>query len=125
MQALSGKMVVVIGGTSRIGLSAARAFVECGASVVCVGVDEESSAKARSVLGENSRVVMADACHPETTEQAIAVAIAEFRLCDGLYHVADGSRRKYGDDPAHANRPTAKSTDGGSADWKRASGRVV
>ena len=34
---LDGKVIVVIGGTTGIGLSAAKAFIEAGAKVVAVG----------------------------------------------------------------------------------------
>ena len=57
--ALSGKVVVIIGGTSGIGLAAARACARAGAQIVCVGRDEESTSVAERELAEAARVFTA------------------------------------------------------------------
>ena len=44
---LSGKIIVVIGGTTGIGWSAAKAFVEAGAQVVVVGRNSQSVTRPR------------------------------------------------------------------------------
>lgn len=98
---LEGKSIVVIGGTSGIGLSAARAFIDEGARVVVVGLDEASVSHARETLGHETVAIQLDATEPETAIQAIAVCEAQFGSFDGLYHVAGGSGRKYGDGPLH------------------------
>jgi NAD(P)-dependent dehydrogenase (short-subunit alcohol dehydrogenase family) len=51
---LSNKKLVIIGGTTGLGLSAAKAFVENGAKVVAVGRNEENAAEAKSILGDNA-----------------------------------------------------------------------
>jgi len=99
--ALSGKVVVIIGGTSGIGLAAARACARAGAQIVCVGRDEESTSVAERELAEAARVFTADACDPATAVRAIELATREFRRFDALYHVAGGSGRKFGDGPLH------------------------
>ncbi len=53
---LDGKHVVVVGGTSGIGLGVARACLSRGARVTLVGRDEERLARARAALGEGGRV---------------------------------------------------------------------
>jgi NAD(P)-dependent dehydrogenase (short-subunit alcohol dehydrogenase family) len=100
-RSLKNKSLVVIGGTTGLGLSAARAFVRCGARVVIVGRNPASAKVARAELGRNARALCADAAQPGTAEQAIKVALKEFDRFDGLYHVAGGSGRKMGDGPLH------------------------
>lgn len=98
---LPGKKIVVIGGTTGIGLSAATAFISAGASVVVVGKDEAGTATAREILGDPAAAITADAINPETAADAISVCVKTFGGFDGLYHVAGGSGRKLGDGPLH------------------------
>ncbi|MBI4582540.1 MAG: SDR family oxidoreductase [Planctomycetes bacterium] len=104
---LEGKVIVIIGGTAGIGLSAAKACIEAGARVVAAGRDEERAEAARSELGERARVLAGDACLSGTAGSAIELAAREFGGFHGLYHVAGGSGRKLGDGPLH------EITDGG------------
>ncbi len=98
---LAGKVLVVIGGTSGIGLSAARAFVAEGAQVVVVGLPDEAAASARRDLDDAARVVTGDAREPVTAPAAITAALREFGGFHGLYHVAGGSGRRFGDGALH------------------------
>jgi NAD(P)-dependent dehydrogenase (short-subunit alcohol dehydrogenase family) len=98
---LSGKSIVVIGGTTGLGLSAARCFVKSGARVVVVGRDPVHAGAARKSLGRAARALVGDAIHPATATQAIDVAVKEFGRLDGLYHIAGGSGRPWGDGPVH------------------------
>jgi NAD(P)-dependent dehydrogenase (short-subunit alcohol dehydrogenase family) len=98
---LHQKNIVIIGGTSGLGLSAAMAFIHEGASVVVVGKDEESCESAEKKLGTQSRVICGDAIQPETSILAINTCVKEFGGLDGMYHVAGGSGRKMGDGPLH------------------------
>lgn len=99
---LANKKLVVIGGTTGIGLSAAKAFVGCGAGVVVVGRNEANTKEAQNILGDTqAKSICADAMHAETALQAIDVCIKKFGGFDGLYHVAGGSGRKMGDGPLH------------------------
>jgi NAD(P)-dependent dehydrogenase (short-subunit alcohol dehydrogenase family) len=99
--ALAGKRIVIIGGTSGLGLSAAKAFVAAGALVVAVGKDQESVCEAAAFIGSSARIFVGDAVLPETALRAVAEAEAVFGGLDGLYHVAGGSGRKFGDGPLH------------------------
>jgi NAD(P)-dependent dehydrogenase (short-subunit alcohol dehydrogenase family) len=101
MHMLKNKNIVIIGGTTGIGLSAAKAFIAGGANVIVVGRNKENAAQAGNELGKNAHAVSADATHPDTASNAIALCLQKFDGFDGLYHVAGGSGRKMGDGPLH------------------------
>ena len=98
---LQGKILVVIGGTTGLGLSAAKAFVESEGRVVVVGRNPEHVAEAQQLLGSQALAFCADATDPKTAEIAIGCALETFGGFHGLYHVAGGSGRKMGDGPLH------------------------
>lgn len=99
---LSGKAIVVVGGTTGLGLSAARAMLEAGASgVVLTGRDENSGRAAAAMLGKHAVVYTGDAIDPGHATAAIALAVEKFGSFNGLYHVAGGSGRRFGDGPLH------------------------
>jgi len=99
--ALDGKKIVVIGGTGGIGLSAVKAFLEAGACVVAVGLEREDVSQVARDFGKVCRFIHADATQPETAPRAIAECAASFGGFHGLYHVAGGSGRRWGDGPLH------------------------
>lgn len=99
--ALNGKGIVLIGGTTGIGLSSAKAFIREGASVVAIGRDPYSVVHAREILGAKAHVFSADATESGAAEEAIRECTERFGRFDGLYHVAGGSGRKWGDGPLH------------------------
>ena len=101
LQALTGKSIVVIGGTAGLGLSAASAFIAAGATVVAVGLKSESVANARQELGSAAKVLQGDAADPGTATGAIAETLQTFGRFDGLYQVAGGSGPRWGDGPLH------------------------
>jgi NAD(P)-dependent dehydrogenase (short-subunit alcohol dehydrogenase family) len=98
---LKEKIIVIIGGTSGMGLSAASAFLARGAKVVAVGRDDEHLEKARGLLGEAAFVFAAEATNSAAASRAIQEAQQRFGGFHGLYHVAGGSGRKMGDGPLH------------------------
>ena len=98
---LEDKVIVIIGGTTGIGGSAAAACVQAGAKVVVVGRSEESCDKISTELGESCYALAADATAPETADCAIDLALENCGGFHGLYHVAGGSGRKFGDGPLH------------------------
>ena len=101
MGLLAGKNIVIIGGTTGLGLSAAKAFIGEGAKLVAVGRNEKSVAEAITFLGNNAEVFSGDATQEDTAIKAINICIEKFGGFDGLYHVAGGSGRKMGDGPLH------------------------
>lgn len=102
---LTGKKIVIIGGTTGLGISAAKAFVAHGAMVVVVGRNTESAEQAKKTLGKNAVAISADATHGATAVNAIDFCIRKFGDFDGLYHVAGGSGRRMGDGPLHELTP--------------------
>ena len=98
---LKNKGIVVIGGTAGLGLSAALAFVRHGAKVVVVGRQDDHVYKAQTLLKKNGIAITADATSPSTAPLAIEKMLENFNTFDGIYHVAGGSGRKFGDGPLH------------------------
>ena len=98
---LENKAIVIIGGTTGLGFSAAKAFTKAGAKVILVGRNPESCLSVEIILGEHGKALCGDATDPNTAKKAIELCISEFGTFDGLYHVAGGSGRKYGDGPLH------------------------
>jgi NAD(P)-dependent dehydrogenase (short-subunit alcohol dehydrogenase family) len=96
---LEGKVIVVMGGTSGLGLSAVRACVAAGARVVAVGRDPIKAGRVVEEFTDAVRVLVADATESSTADRAIGLAEGEFGGLDGLYHVAGGSGRRRGDGP--------------------------
>jgi len=100
-QQLENKNIVIVGGTTGLGFSAAKAFIDQGAKVVVTGRNEENVEKAKAGLGKNAHAVCADAWKIPSAVTAINLCIEKFGGFDGMYHVAGGSGRKMGDGPLH------------------------
>ena len=98
---IENKKIVIIGGTTGLGLSAAQAFIAAGAKVVVVGRNQESVHAAQTTLGSNAIALSGNAMEETTALTAIDTCISTFGSFDGLYHVAGGSGRKMGDGPLH------------------------
>lgn len=101
MSVLNGKNIVIIGGTTGLGLSAAKAFIANGANVVVVGRNQQSAEAAGIELGGHAIALSGDATSEGVAAHAINTCIEHFGGFGGLYHVAGGSGRKMGDGPLH------------------------
>jgi len=82
--ALQGKTVVIIGGSSGIGLATAQRVVADGANVVVLGRSTDALAKAKVVLGETAQTVPADI----TNEQSLKTAFETIGPFDHLVTTA-------------------------------------
>jgi len=101
---LQDKACLIVGGTSGIGLAAARRFLGEGARVVVAGLAPEAGAAAHEALAPLGTVwnLVADVkSHTEVKELFDqALGLLGGRL-DVLFHVAGISGRKFGDGPLH------------------------
>jgi NAD(P)-dependent dehydrogenase (short-subunit alcohol dehydrogenase family) len=98
---LRNRSIVIVGGTTGLGLSAARACANAGANLILVGRTEETGRAAVDALGSCAHFVRGDVNNPATAELAIDAALTIFGSLHGLYHVAGGSGRSAGDGPLH------------------------
>lgn len=69
MARLQGKRALITGGTSGIGLEAAKHFLKEGARVVVTGVNPDSIAKAKDQLGSEVLVLQADSADVEAQKK--------------------------------------------------------
>ena len=98
---VEGLSVVIMGGTTGLGLSAAQCLVANGARVVVTSRSDENVRSALEVLGASAVGFAGDATEASTSEKAVSMAVETFGRLDALYHVAGGSGRSRGDGPLH------------------------
>ena len=98
---VEGLVVVIAGGTTGLGLSAAKQLVEQGAKLAIFGRSKDSVDAAVEELGHDTLGFALDATDPGSTDIVIEAAVQRFGRLDALYHVAGGSGRKHGDGPLH------------------------
>lgn len=98
---LFNRRIVIVGGTSGIGWSAASFFIKQGAKVIVTGSDREKANRIKSQMNQSGFCMVGDASKEGITDRAIGLCVENFDGFDGLYHVAGGSGRKWGDGPIH------------------------
>ena len=98
---LNNKTIVILGGTSGLGLSGALACLEAGANLVVAGRDDDYLDEARKQFSDAAVVLCGDAMQPGLAREAVEAAAGRFGALHGLYHVAGGSGRRMGDGPLH------------------------
>ncbi len=102
-QLLSNKRCLIVGGTSGIGLAAARRFLDEGARLAVAGLDEPAGDDAVSALTALGpvRYFACDARDPARVVHLFAGVTAYLGGLDVLFHVAGSSGRSQGDGPLH------------------------
>jgi NAD(P)-dependent dehydrogenase (short-subunit alcohol dehydrogenase family) len=85
MLRLEGKRALVTGGSSGIGLAAARLFAEHGAHVVLLGRDRQKLEQAIASIGPHASAVVADVANLVALEAAICDAAARMNGIDVLF----------------------------------------
>jgi NAD(P)-dependent dehydrogenase (short-subunit alcohol dehydrogenase family) len=82
---LNGKIALITGGTSGIGLATATLFHSEGAQVVVVGNDPDRLGAAAAAIGKNSLALRADLRRPADIDQVIAAVRERFGRLDILF----------------------------------------
>ena len=100
MNRLDGRAIVVTGSTG-IAAAAARRFALEGARVFVISRTEEHARELATALGDRAGWASADLTDNAATERAIAACATRFGRIDGLFSVAGGSGRRFGDGPIH------------------------
>lgn len=94
---ITGRHVLVTGGSKGIGLACARAFLDEGARVTIVSRSRENLEKAAAILGEVG-LVTGDLANAEEAARAVADAEAAGGPVDILVNSAGSARRTPADD---------------------------
>ena len=85
MKKLEGKVAVITGGSSGIGLATARRFVEEGARVVITGRREKELKEAATLIGKNVTTVAGDITRLEDLDRLYAVVKEKHGHIDVLF----------------------------------------
>jgi NAD(P)-dependent dehydrogenase (short-subunit alcohol dehydrogenase family) len=85
MDKLKGKVAVITGGNSGIGLATAKEFLEQGAKVAISGRDQETLDEAAKALGPDVLVVRADVAKLPEIDKLFAAVKAKFGRIDVLF----------------------------------------
>jgi NAD(P)-dependent dehydrogenase (short-subunit alcohol dehydrogenase family) len=85
MKRFDGKVAVVTGGNSGIGLATARAFAREGAKVVITGRDEASLKKAEGEIGAGTLALRADVSKLAELDMAMGKIGERFKQIDALF----------------------------------------
>ena len=80
-----GKVAVVTGGNSGIGLAAARAYAQEGAQVAIIGRNEKTLQAAAQDVGEETLAIRADTAQLSDIDKAMAAIKARFGRIDALF----------------------------------------
>ncbi|GAB2922779.1 SDR family oxidoreductase [Paraburkholderia jirisanensis] len=82
---LANKVVLITGGTSGIGLAAAKLFIAEGAKVAVIGTNEARLKAAESELGGNAMALRADVRDPAQIDKAVAEVVETHGRIDVVY----------------------------------------
>jgi NAD(P)-dependent dehydrogenase (short-subunit alcohol dehydrogenase family) len=85
MKKLEGKIAVITGGSSGIGLATAKRFVEEGAHVVITGRREKELKEAAAFIGKNVTTVTGDITNLEDLDRLYAVVKEKHGHIDALF----------------------------------------
>jgi NAD(P)-dependent dehydrogenase (short-subunit alcohol dehydrogenase family) len=85
MKRFEGKVALVTGGSSGIGLAAAKAFAREGAQVAVTGRDEGTLKNAEKEIGSGALAIRADAARIADLDAAMAKVRDQFKRIDALF----------------------------------------
>jgi NAD(P)-dependent dehydrogenase (short-subunit alcohol dehydrogenase family) len=103
MPRLANKRCLIVGGTSGIGLAAARRFLDEGARLIVAGLPDDQAADALRQLQPLGPVSLhpCDVTAPNQVTSLFEHTLNSLGGLDVLFHVAGGSGRRHGDGPLH------------------------
>jgi len=82
---LDGKIALITGGTTGIGLATAKLFIDEGATVIVTGRNPDTLAIARSELGDRAEVIASDASDPAAVSALFEQVQARHGRLDVLF----------------------------------------
>ncbi|WP_420577266.1 glucose 1-dehydrogenase [Ekhidna sp.] len=85
MGKLDGKVALITGGNSGIGLATAKLFVKEGAKVVITGRREEALSQAAGEIGGGVKTILADAADVAKSKEVVQQVVDEFGKIDILF----------------------------------------
>ena len=85
MRRFTNKIVVITGGTSGIGLAAAKQFIKEGAKVVVTGRSPQSIGDARNAIGANGVAIAADVTKSAELDSLFQQVREKYGRIDVLY----------------------------------------
>lgn len=92
---LSGKVVLITGGTKGIGAATALELARCGADVAIVGRHDDDAARQTKseieLLGRRCLMVIADVSIPEQAARSVQQTAEHLHSVDALIHCAGGA----------------------------------
>lgn len=88
MGKLAGKVAVITGGTSGIGLAAVRLFIEQGSRVVIADIQDDKGRRLAEELGASAAYVHADVSREADIKAAVDHALQKFGRLDCLFNNA-------------------------------------
>ncbi|CAM2155005.1 Uncharacterized oxidoreductase YkvO [Pararobbsia alpina] len=89
---LQNKIALITGGTSGIGLEAAKLFIAEGAKVAVIGTNPERLQAAAQTLGDDALVLSADLRNPADIDRAIGDVAATFGRIDIVFANAGAAK---------------------------------
>ncbi|MEL6479340.1 MAG: SDR family oxidoreductase [Pseudomonadota bacterium] len=92
VKALTDQSVLILGGTSGIGLACAKAFLAQGCWVTLVGRDAERGAAAKKKLGSNAGFIQADCADPKQLEAMVEEVCDRMGVIDTMVVSLGGNR---------------------------------
>lgn len=95
---LKNKCIIIAGGSSGIGAAATSHFLKEGAKVLSVGLPTEGWQEERT---PHHWSIAMDLTEAKAVDELPEICRSHFGGFDGLFHVAGGSGRKFGDGPLH------------------------
>lgn len=94
MKNLENQVIIVTGGAAGIGGALTRVFVERGASVLAIDIDEDAGEKIQKVNEQKISFLKGDVSKKEVAEKAVELAVSKFGKLTGLVNNAHASRQK-------------------------------